>query len=476
MFRSDLTGQPGLFAFTVRDLIADDSDVWLYADLFDALDLLDFDADYVSQGKPGIEPKLMLRTLFYGLTHGVVSGRRLSEVCRNDCRYAVLSGEQQPDARTFQRFIVRHSKRLDQLFVEVVRLAQRMDLLSLGKIALDGSRFKANSSKHKAMSYGRMEKAITEIKGELSKLKESFGQESAGETFTNCLPAEIKLREKRLAKIMAAKEALEKDYAEAQVPQSAQKSFADHNAMPMAKSGEAFMYGYNCQAAVDEKNQIIVAADLHDVSNDYGALGPMIEEVERNCGRAADQILVDSGYRSNANIAAIERAGSTPYVATGKGEDHASVDEIKHHVELSTDNNGRLIYLCPAGKNMRMVSKSDEATCNVRLPRRACKKCQFADECPLIKRGRRIRVPRPEHFAAVTANLARMRTDEGRLIYRRRKVIVEPVFGNIKNKGIKILVRGRAKVRTWWRLACTAHNIEKLIRALPPTEMSVALH
>ena len=147
MFRSDLTEQRSLLAFTVRDFVADDSDVWLYVDLFDHLDLEDFDADYVSQGKEGIEPKLILRSLFYGLTHGIASGRKLGDVCCNDARYLVLSGEQRPTARTFQRFLVRHAVRIDHLFVQIVKLAQGMGLVRLGRVAFDGSRFKANTSK-----------------------------------------------------------------------------------------------------------------------------------------------------------------------------------------------------------------------------------------------------------------------------------------------------------------------------------------
>ena len=121
MFRSDLTGQPQMFAFTVRDLVAEDSDAWLYLDLFDRLDLSAFYADYVSQGQPGIDPKLMIRTIFYGLAHGIVSGRKLAEACRNEVRYIVLSGEQRPDFRTLHRFVERHHERLEALFVQVVR-------------------------------------------------------------------------------------------------------------------------------------------------------------------------------------------------------------------------------------------------------------------------------------------------------------------------------------------------------------------
>ena len=114
-----------MFAFTVRDLVAENSDVWLYIDLFDRLDLSTFFADYVSQGQPGIDPKLMIRTVFYGLAHGVVSGRKLAEACRSEVRYLVLSGEQRPDFRTFHRFVERHHERLEALFAQVVRLAQK---------------------------------------------------------------------------------------------------------------------------------------------------------------------------------------------------------------------------------------------------------------------------------------------------------------------------------------------------------------
>jgi len=476
MFRTDLTEQPSLFAFTVRDLIAEDSDVWLYIDLFDALDLEDFDGDYVSQGKPGIAPKLMLRSLFYGLTHGIVTGRKLADVCCNDSRYIVLSGEQRPDSRTFQRFLIRHAQRLDALFVQVVRLAQKMGLVSLGKVALDGSRFKANTSKHKAMSYGRMNQALSEIRSDLTRLKEDLARENSSERTEpeSKLEGEIKLREKRLAKILAAKASLEKEHGEEVPPDSAQKSFHDHDAMPMAKKNDAFIYGYNCQAAVDETSQIIVAADLHDAPNDYGATAPMLGEIKANCDKAAERVLVDSGYRSNENITTIESSGSTPYVATGKGEAQAD-DGIERDVILTKGPDGAATYLCPAGKKLRGYANKGEGTLSARLPRRACKTCPLAGGCPLLRRGKRIRLPKPEHFVAVAGNLARMRTPEGKAVYARRKVIVEPVFGNLKNKGIRIVVRGRGRVRTWWRVAATAHNIEKIIRSMTASRQSALL-
>ena len=133
MFRTDRTTSRQLFTFTPRDLVSEESDVWLYVDLFDQLDLEPFDSDYVSQGHAGIDPALILRSIFYGLTHGIASGKRLGDACQHDNRYIVLSGEQFPDTSTLNRFVVRHGERIEALFVEIVRLAQKMGLAKLGR-------------------------------------------------------------------------------------------------------------------------------------------------------------------------------------------------------------------------------------------------------------------------------------------------------------------------------------------------------
>jgi len=142
VFRGDLTEQSRLFAFSLRELVSEASDIWLYIDLFDLLNLEAFYDSYVSQGQPGIDPKLLVRTIFYGLAHGVVSGRKLAAACRSDIHYMILTGEQRPDFRTIHRFVERHHQRIEELFVQVVRLAQKMGLVSLGRLAIDGSRMK----------------------------------------------------------------------------------------------------------------------------------------------------------------------------------------------------------------------------------------------------------------------------------------------------------------------------------------------
>jgi transposase len=473
MFRTDRTTDRQLFAFTPRDLIADQSDVWLYIDLFDQLDLEDFDADYVSQGQPGLDPRLVLRSIFYGLTHGIASGKRLADVCRHDNRYIVLSGEQFPNTATLNRFVVRHGARLEALFVQIVRLAQKMGLAKLGRVAIDGTRLKGKTSKHKAMSYERMQAAIEVIKAELAKLKEDLSKENAqaSSRHEDQLPAEIARREKRLAKIQAAKKALEDEADDEVVKPTAQKSFHDLEALPLASKNKEFIYGYNGQAVVDDTSQIIVACDLHDSSSDSQALTPLLAQVQDNCGQSAAEVLADAGYRGPDNLRAIEAQGGTPFVATGKGEDLGEQTLLE---QIQPGDNPH-VYQCIAGKTLPIKSRNSDGSTVLQVPGRFCNNCPLRDFCAIYKRrGKRVKIPAAADREIQSRNLARLRSDEGREVYRRRKVIVEPAFGNIKNKGMKILVKGKQRVRTWWRMACTAHNLEKIARHLAMTTAAPA--
>jgi transposase len=467
MFRTDLTSQPNLFPLSVREMITDDSDVWLYIDLFDQLDLSLFVADYVEQGQAGIDPTLMLRSIFYGLTHGVVSGRKLAQACRSDVRYLVLSGEQRPDFRTFHRFLERHLERMEVLFVQIVRLAQQMGLVSLGRIAIDGSRFKANTSKHKAMSYGRMQQAIEQIKQELARLKAEWDVENASSKThpDDSLPEAIRDKSKRLARIEAAKQALESEVGEGNVDPKSQKSFNDHDAMPMARHKGEFTYGYNAQAAVDETSQVIVAAELHDSPADMKALPDMLEKVDEVCGKNPDEVLADSGYHSGDNLMSIESGGMVPLIANALGEKSASVNASEHLVFTGTAHQ----YQCMIEKPLKTVSRQSNGKTIISIPTGHCDGCDRHADCQLYSKreAKTISVAREDHRQAIVRNAKRLRSESGKKTYRSRKAIVEPVFGNIKsNKGINILVKGRKKVAAWWKMAATAHNIEKVINRL----------
>jgi hypothetical protein len=182
-----------------------------------------------------------------------------------------------------------------------------------------------------------MDQAMVQIREELALLKADLKRTNHADDGSqdSALPEEIKRREQRLEKIKAAKAALEKEYVGETLPEKAQKSFADHDALPMAKQGDAFQYAYNCQAAVDAESQIIVASDLHDAPNDYQALPNILKQTEENCSAKAEAVLADSGYRSAANIAEIEASGSASYIAVGRGE-NPTADDIRTCLKMET--------------------------------------------------------------------------------------------------------------------------------------------
>ena len=459
MFQTDRTVQPSLFAFSHRDLVSGDSDVWLYMDLFSVLDLSDFEAAYEFQGQAAKEPQLMLQVLFYGLTHGIVSGRKLQAFCRNDNRFIVLSGNLRPDRRTFDRFIKRHNDRFKKLFVQVVRLSQRMGLVSLGRIAIDGSKFKGAADK--AMAYGSMDRAIVHIEDNLVKLKQELAQANSEEAtdLEDKLSNELVRQEVRRHRIAAAKAAIDEDFARRKKkrPESiklrAKKALIDPEALSLPNK-RRFMFGYNAQAAVDEKSQIVVACDLHDRATNYGALPALVDQVEANCGSHANAYLADAGYQSLDNLKKVCAVGATPVICR-------KASKAEEFSEQITKGSHDREYLCKAGRKLPLASRKSTGYLAFKLAKNFCDGCQ----APCMAYGKK----HPEVLDDADRQwfndyLAYSRSAEWKKAYKQRKAIVEPVFGNIRNKGIKIFVRGRKAVSAWWNITTTAHNIEKVIK------------
>ncbi len=474
MFKTDNSALRGLLPLSVGEMIPQSSDVWLYIDLFDQLNLEEFYWDYSTQGQEGHDPKLILRTIFYGLTHGMVSGRKLADACVFDSRYIVLSGENHPSYRAFSRFVDRHSERLESLFVEVVRLAHKMGLVSLGRIAIDGSKFKAHTSKHRAMSYGRMEPAIEQVKKELQQLREDLSKKNSSEINSVDLPKEIELRETRLKKIKEAKAAIEKEarLKEEEPNKKTQKSFNDLDAKPFAKKKGDFSYTYNCQSVVDADNQIIVAAEVHHSTHDSHALPTMLEKVEETFEKQIDgqpplkdtEVLADHGYRSFENIEKCHAKGAKAYIAVGGGESwiNSPVRDLKFYPKSDQ-------FRCIRGKTIptqRRLGKHGYHC--LKINKDICRGCPRTGECQLWSKAQRNTwVPSGSIWKPLKSYQTRMSSEKGKKIYRMRKAIVETPFGNIKNKGIQIRVKGSKKVACWWKMAATAHNIEKIIKKWP---------
>jgi transposase len=408
---------PEHVAHFVRDLVRDQLDL--------SAILEDYDE---ARGYPPYDPWMMTALLLYGYCRGVYSSRRLARACEERLDFMAVTALNRPDFRTIAEFRRRHLGALGDLFAQVLELCATAGLVRLGHVALDGTKIKANASKHKAMSYGRMKTARADLAAEVAGWLEAaasadaeedaeHGAERRGDEMPDWVKDKQK-RQEKIAEAMAALEAEAKGEAETKAKQpkkyrggrkpktppgqpkdSAQRNFTDPESRIM-KGRDGFIQGYNAQAAVDGAHQVIVAQDLTASASDQGQLVPLVDAITTNTGRKPTEVSADTGYCSEANLEALEQRRIRAYIATGRQ---------KH----PHDGKGQ-------------------------------------------KRG-----PRAE------AMRRRLKRAGHRSRYRLRKQIVEPVFGQIKQaRGFRqFLLRGIDNVKAEWAMLCTAHNILKLAKA-----------
>jgi transposase len=394
------------------------------------------------RGAPAYNPRMMVAILIYAYCVGVPSSRKIARRLEEDIAFRVLAANNRPDFRTISDFRKIHLKALKGLFVQVLRLCQKAGLVKLGHVALDGTKMKANASKHKAMSYDRMTKEEARLEAEVEALLKQAQETDEREDAEHGrnrrgdeLPAELAFRESRLKKIREAKEALEREAREkaearkreieareAEGPRhgprpkepdptpdpKAQKNFTDPESRIMPSSGDkgSFVQGYNCQAAVDGQGQVIVAADVTQETNDKKQAEPMLKQAGSNAGKVPEKSSMDAGYFSEDNVAKVEGLGTQAFIPPDRQE------------------HGKAI--------------------------------------PAAARGRM-----PKSLSAVDKMRRKLRTKSGRETYAKRKGIVEPVFGQIKQgRGFRqFLLRGLEKVKGEWSLICSTHNVLKLWKA-----------
>jgi len=389
------------------------------SDLVDELDLAPFLAAHDEpRGMPPYHPRLMLKVLLYGYATGVRSSRKLEERLASDVGFMFLAGLARPDHKTIAEFRRRHLAAFEGLFLTALRLCQAAGLAKLGRVAIDGTKLKANASRHKAMSYGRMaerEAALAaEVKAILDEAEAVDAAEDAayGDARGDELPDELRRRETRLAKIREAKAALEAEARErtgdpVAVPEAkAQRNFSDPESRIMLSKPDGWIYGYNPQIAVDDGHQVIVATTLSADPTDTAALPALVDQIETNTGRRPRRVLADAGYASDDNLAHLDERGIDAYVATRR------------------DRHGAKAPKAPRGRTPAGLSRRE------RMARK-------------------------------------LATKKGRAEYRRRKAIVEPVFGQTKEaRGFRRFhLRGRVKVTAEWHLVCAVHNLAKLFRS-----------
>jgi transposase len=430
-FRPCAPDQSLLFPPSPRDWLPEGHLAFFIADTVAAVHLQEFYAPYEGDGRRNqpFDPRMMVTVLLYAYATGTFSSRRIARKLEEDVAYRVLAAGSFPAPRTIADFRQQHLAAFDALFVEVVQIAREAGVVQLGALAVDGSRVKANASKHKAMSYGRMRQEDQRLRDEIAALLAKADAVDAAEDAEHGpdvrgdeLPAELQRREQRLAAIAAAKARLEarqaaEDRQKGRTPDDGRKSrgtkpFARDFGVPpddaqdnftdpesrIMKTSHGFDQCYNGQIAVDETTQLIVATGLTNCAADNAELLPLITRTQATLGGVPPEVLADAGYRGEATFQTLETRGITAYISLG------------HEV-------------------------------------------------------RPTKPPNPAHLASHRM-ADRLKSAVGRARYRRRKAIVEPVIGWIKEiLGFRrFSLRGVAKARGEWNVVCLAVNLKRLHR------------
>src|SRR5687767_9086112 len=468
--------------------------VHVFIDLVRSVELGHFVIPPGPKGEKPYHPHALFGVLAWGYLHGVRSARKLARLARQEATFVYVAGGGRPNYRTLARFRRENGAAFTAVFQETVILALRVGLARLGYVALDGTKLKANTSKHKAMSYGRMRQREAQLKEEITRLVEQgeaqdtaedqeYGVDSDGYSVAE----ELALREARLAKIRAARARLEAEQrAEQGLPEDVtpeiadkeQRSFADRDARIMLMKRGEYDYAYNAQAAVDAESGVIVAAALTNDAPDVGHLPTLVAEVRalREVAEVADDDLTtmsaDAGYFSGEN-AAEDRDGLDLLIAARRDDPATAASRSGiWSVECFGYDAARDVWVCPAEKLLVRHVTPPGATGRPSKHRYLaavddCAACPFRIRC--LKPGEERRLVVSQRSRPAGAMRFKLRQPDARRRYARRKAIVEPVFGQLKEaRGFSTLsLRGLARAAGEYLLACLAHNLGKLLRVCP---------
>lgn len=484
-----------LFPSNVFDLLPDGHDGEVYRALFEQLDTTALESEYSRRGQNAYHPKRIVGILIYAYSRGVFSSRQIERRCKEDLSFMYIAEMNCPNFRVLSDFRKDHADFFQDCFKQTVKLALELKLATLGHISLDGSKFKANSSKHKAMSYKRLKEQDQALSREIDDLvanaKRCDAEEDAAyqERTGYEIPEDLTFKETRLARIKEAKAALEAreqalDPGNA-IDDKKQISFADKEARIMGKKGD-FDYRYNGQISVDEDHQIIVGQHVSQHANDKQEVDLALKCIEDTTGQLPAKLSADNGYMSGANLETLDPRAIDAYIATDKGEkaSKTSLDEterklIKADFDYEAEQD---CFICPGGQQLSLKRETKEGTKIYQGNAEVCVACPYHSRCCQSRKGEARTIQTDDKEPLRKEMNTKMATAEAKAVYKKRKVIVEPVFGHIKNSGFRrFSVRGKAKVAGEFALVCATHNIKKIARAIgnglnPPAvgELSIA--
>lgn len=469
-----------LFPQNIFDLLPTDHQCFVYGDIFEQLDTSEVEQNYSVLGQNAYHPRLITGILIYAYSQGVFSSRQIAKRCQEDLGFMYISHLNCPNFRVLSDFRKDNYEFFKRCFKQSVLMAMEAGMVSLGHISLDGSKFKANTSKHKAMSYGRLKAKEKELTEEIEALlaKANRCDEEEDEEYHDKtgheIPEELKIKQQRLAKIKAAKEAVEKREQELNpgkaIEDKKQISFADKEARIMGKKGD-FDYAYNGQISVDEDHQIIVGQHLSQNANDKQEVKLALEQIKETMGEAPSVMSLDNGYMSGNNLEAFQDTAIDVYIATGKGEkkDQREIDNCERNIKKSdfTYDQEQDCFVCPAGHSLELKSHSSNGKKVYQGSKTACNSCIYQARCCSSKKGEPRTIHSDDKEPLRQEMIAKMEQESSKEIYRNRKKIVEPAFGQIKNSGFRgFSVRGYKKASGEFSLVCAVHNFKKIVKAI----------
>ena len=454
MFKRYDQKQQFLLPLSLDEFVPEDHISRVLNDLIDLVDISKIESTYSEEGCPAYHPRLLLKILLYGCLINIRSSRKTQQMTQTDTAFMYLAAMQKPDFHTICRFRSMHLDSIEEIFTQVVMFCQDLGLIS-SNISIDGTKVKANASPRQSKSSNAIKKEINKILRESIEI-DKREDEIYGDSTPYQMPEEMVDKKKRLEKIKAAQKKLDEEKLK-------KVNITDPDAKIMKHKDGSRKPSYNCQVAVDEKEQIIVAVDVVDEENDLHQVVPMIENVKETLGYKPTIVLADAGYFSYDNVKFLLDEEIDAYIPDNFYKVEKEGKTKKFRKSLFKYDEEKDCYYCPAAFEIpftRIQKRKDEPD----LRNYVCKNCSLCvlkNACTDSKNRTISRDPREYLMEDMRAKLD---TEEGTEQYQKRMYTVEPVFGQAKeNRGFRgFLLRGKRKTKIEFTMMCTVHNIKKI--------------
>jgi transposase len=453
-------------------------------------------------GRKSIDPKLLMKIVLYGYSRGMISSRSLEWACQKITTFMALACNRTPDHSTIAAFVSSINEEIEDLFTMVLMICHEEGLLGGTHFSVDGLKLSSNASKEWSGTFEDLKKKRDALR---RKVKQIVSEHKATDKKERSKLATDKERlEKRIKKLSQQADRIEEFLADNEpkigsTGKENQSNVTDNESAKMATS-HGVQQGYNANAMVDDKNQVITSAQVFGSGTDTKAMAPMLEETRKNIEAAGIEkplegkiVTADTGYYSVENLKACEEEKVDAYVpdqqfrkrdARFKNADRHRRSTDKRHQKYKSnkryfsvedfkmdDRTGKLI--CPAGhglyvRNRNFITSDGYKAIAYQAPKTACRECRLRLKClrnPKTE-SRQVHIFYGKRPGSLTDMMKeKIDTIEGRKIYSKRLGIVEPVFGNIRacKKMDRFTLRGKIKVGIQWKLYCLVHNIEKIL-------------